>query len=567
MKTRILIIGLLILALLRASVLLTFAGGEEFSFQVIADTHFVPAANCASVGDIQNLPGNAMYSHATSQGQMNTESEALLMEMLDEFRMSGQEILLIAGDLTNGKRASHTAFAEILREFCLETGKTVYVICGNHDVQKQNDDGQSVTIDEFKTIYNDFGYKEAINVDVNSGSYVVELGADLRLLAIDSCNLGEDNGIITQSLYSWIQEQAQAARDCGKKLIAMMHHSAVRHFAVQEVIEVENGDFDSFGAFLADEGIKYVFTGHIHGNDISAYKSRSGNTVFDVMTGSLITSPNSFRTVSVFTDRVEIATDYITNVDPSYLPVGYTDEQLSLIESDFPAYSSGFFKAGMEYWLMRNIGSANKVARMLDIEPGTPAYGALEKIMGRLGDALALPVYETGETTQEYDSLEEIALSFGETIPQSDYEKISDIVADVAANFYKGAPYEEESSLAVDVLLPSIKGALAYILGDFTGTKGFEDLISVITSLDGSIPIPVTNSNAALQAANTVLKSVIMPLLDGIATDYAQPDDLDVTLEGYGLDWSIPSAPASLILRILRFFEIMIRTLSKGMVY
>ena len=81
-------------------------------------------------------------------------------------------------------------------------GIQVVVIPGNHDINNRNAasfDGRSrqmaeaVSANEFAEIYNDFGYDEALSRDPASLSYTYDLGPDMRLLMLDSCQYSPTN--------------------------------------------------------------------------------------------------------------------------------------------------------------------------------------------------------------------------------------------------------------------------------------------------------------------------------------------------------------------------------------
>ena len=69
-----------------------------------------------------------------------------------------------------------------------------------------------ITADEFAKIYNDFGYEEALDRDPASLSYTYDLGPDMRLLMLDSCQYSPVNkvgGMIKTETYDWIDNQLE----------------------------------------------------------------------------------------------------------------------------------------------------------------------------------------------------------------------------------------------------------------------------------------------------------------------------------------------------------------------
>ncbi len=574
MKTKIIVkvlsILLSLMIVISAVVLPAYADdGMNLDLLVAADLHMD-----ATVTDISNRNkfDSNLYFHTTIQGQMDAESYAIIKGMLNEFVASDKQILLVAGDLTDGVRISHTTLCQLFAEAEAVSGKRIFVINGNHDIDDVRTE-KYIDVDEFKEFYNEFGYGEALCKDENSCSYTAELDGNYRLLAIDSCIYGEDAGRISAETFAWIEAQVAAAKQDGKLLIGMMHHSLLPHFSVQSpMIDVEGGSYMTFASQLADMGVKYVFTGHIHANDISGATSDNGNSIYDVQTGSLITSPNAYRTVEFSSEQVDITTYYITKIDLDDLPAGYNDEQLDLIENDFATYSYGFFEAGMGRWLNQYIGSAHKVAKMFDIESGTPEYETLDKFMGILGDALNLPIYETEATTGELDSVEEIADSVGATLPESDYEYAYQLVAVLMGGFFHGDESIKSDDAEVQLLYAVMKSAVPYALGTIADTYLVPDFLSpLVVKLCGKeasayIIGKIAEPLYAETIAGKIISSVLAPVIEGISSDFSEPADLNVTLGAYNQPTVIDGgAPLNCFIKIIKFilkvFEQLINTL------
>ena len=108
--------------------------GEPFTIAVAADLHVNPANR--DTGLINPLvPYNLEIT------------DALLWDAAG----SGADVLLLCGDITNqGRLVQHEALTEKLRR-AEESGLTVYVLPGNHDI------GDTGT-DAFARLYEDFGY-------------------------------------------------------------------------------------------------------------------------------------------------------------------------------------------------------------------------------------------------------------------------------------------------------------------------------------------------------------------------------------------------------------------------
>lgn len=540
----------------------SFAKDDALKITVSSDTHF----QCHSdVGDLdpslipdaekEGLLNSDIYYHATFQGQMNHESEALARAMLDDFVKSDSEYLLIAGDLTCGKRQSHIEFANLLKETEEKSGKQIFVICGNHDCDDDNYD-KYISADEFVSIYSDFGYAEASDRHSDSASYTAELSDSYRLLAIDSCIYGKDDGKIDDSLLDWIEDQVEKANADGKHLVAMMHHSLLSHFSIQPMFS----NSESVAEKFAQWGIKLVFTGHIHANDISMANDKNGNTVYDIQTGSLITSPNAYREVTFTDDEITLESKYITEIDTQYLPDGFNEKQLELIENDFPAYAYGYFEAGICRWLNKYIGSAGKVGKLLKLNPDSTGYAIIDKLMGNIGEALNLPIYDDGSTPDMIDSIEEIAALTGNTIPESNYTRLYQPAAKVMNAFYHGDEAESIKTVEFPLFYACVKAVLARTVANLT-CGSFEVLNNMIEACTGVNPYDrtlekVAEFTFANGIADNILESTLVTLLDGFVTDLSEPSDINLTITGYGTnDTADKTIALNFFDKILRFLK------------
>jgi 3',5'-cyclic AMP phosphodiesterase CpdA len=237
---------------------------------------------------------------------MVVESREITGEALHMVKASGVQFLLVAGDLTwNGERVNHESIAALLAD-TERSGVRVYVIPGNHDVLNPDASGfgpegrkavPSVTPAEFAEIYRDFGYGEAVRRDPTSLSYVAEPVPGLWLLAIDSCRYAENtpkkgpvtDGRLDQQRLAWIETALADALRLGKAVIALMHHGIVEHFPKQEKSwgEYLVDDYQEVGRMLAAYGVRVVFTGHFHSQDVALSRFPDGSCLFDVMTGAL----------------------------------------------------------------------------------------------------------------------------------------------------------------------------------------------------------------------------------------------------------------------------------------
>lgn len=506
---------------------------------VASDLHYCCAEENGSLADSSDgIPGSELYGHTNIQGQMTFESEAILMAMLKDLSASDADILLIPGDINCGENFdSARRIADIFRAFERETGKRIFVVPGNHDIESESG-GDPLTIDDFKQIFADFGFSEALAADTDSCSYAAELESGYRLLAIDSCIYGEDGGDIDDGVYEFISAQVQRAREDGVRLVAMMHHALLAHFPLQSVIGgslVVDNSRDIANQF-ADWGIKYIFTGHFHANDIAEAVSAKGNRIYDIMTGSLITSPNAYRYVEFGADKTVVTSRFVTEIDTRYLQSGYSPAQLALLENDFPAFARGYFEAGVERWIRQYIGTPRKVAKLFNVESDTPAYDFLASIMAPAGEALTLPLY-SDPSAPDSPSLEAIAAEAGAEFPHTDYTSFPDLAAQIIGNLFTGDEKLSVASPETWLLITSLKAAISYALSGIVTEaflpKGAADLLGSFGMTADALTDKIARRLFVETAAGKITLTLLSPILDGILSDGYAPSDGYAELEGF----------------------------------
>jgi hypothetical protein len=199
---------------------------------------------------------------------------------------------------------------------------------------------QNITPDQFTEIYGNFGYNEALYRDDYSLSYICQPYDHLWILGIDACRYVDDEGTLTveaaisDGTMAWIEEKMAEARENNIRVLAMMHFGIIEHYAGQSKLEgapIEN--YQDRAIALMNAGIRLIFTGHLHGNDITDF-TNAGKTLTDIETGSLVTPKSPYRVMVLDDNFIKIETSRITNVDAD-IPGG----------RDFLAYSDSTIKS------------------------------------------------------------------------------------------------------------------------------------------------------------------------------------------------------------------------------
>lgn len=291
---------------------------------VISDVHIMAP-------ELLKKDGKAFQAYLAHDRKLLQQGPELLDSICNRLIAAHTQVLLITGDLTkDGEKVSHQYLVDHYLKRLNDNGIRVFVIPGNHDVNNPNArifDGENtprtetVSADEFADIYKDYGYGDAIARDKNSLSYVAQLDSRTRLIAIDACKYEENNydkdicvtgGRIKPETMNFIREQMADAKFKGYKVIAMMHHGIVKHWDGQDRMMkdylIDNWEHDA--KVLSDMGIKVVFTGHFHSQDVATMKGG----LSDVETGSTVSYPNPYRLISLDTKRgkMDIKTEHIT---------------------------------------------------------------------------------------------------------------------------------------------------------------------------------------------------------------------------------------------------------------
>ena len=338
--------------------------GEELKICVMSDTHYYPLNY---VSDCQDYT-----TYVNGDPKMLAESGSIFDAAVDIIEKDQPDIVLISGDLTkDGEKQGHQDVAAKLQALEDETDVDVFVINGNHDVYNYTDactfengkkeSAETVTPDEFKELYANFGYNGEFNAQYYTPpqgkqagglSYTVTYG-DYVILAMDSGMYSPDAtgmetnehitaGRLDEDLMVWAVDQIEAAEAQGKTVIGLMHHGLLPHFENEDKIVheyvVEN--WQESATTLADAGLRYIFTGHMHANDVAEFTTVAGNTIYDLETGSLASWGSPVRTVTVekgakLNDGTKRTHETFTVTSQSVKSIVYQGETIE----DFAAYT------------------------------------------------------------------------------------------------------------------------------------------------------------------------------------------------------------------------------------
>ena len=311
-------------------------------FVVAADLHYYSR----SLGDA----GSAFEHDLRKDRKLLLMSAELLDTAIPRMAAERASFIIICGDMTkDGERLNHELAAARLAR--LASAVPVFVVPGNHDIANglavRYDGEQRIPVpsigpEEFKTIYRGLGYGRALDADQSSLSYVAEPVHRLWLLALDSCKWrrnkpgkhSETGGCFSRDTERWIEQTLIRARNHGKAVIVFMHHGVLEHYPhnTQYFSSYLIDDFRRISRLFARYGVRLVFTGHFHAQDITVHHFNERAFLADIETGSLITYPCPYRVVTIEPDRrLRIETRIITAT--------------SSMQSGFSSYAKEFLLA------------------------------------------------------------------------------------------------------------------------------------------------------------------------------------------------------------------------------
>ncbi|MCP4020475.1 MAG: hypothetical protein GY729_01415 [Desulfobacteraceae bacterium] len=299
----------------------------ETNFIVISDTHLYD--------NKLGITGKAFKDYIDNDRKLLSLSSEILDTAVKQISKETADFVLVCGDLTkDGETVSHRGVVKALEQI-QASGKKVYVVPGNHDIDNpeavrfvgdNTEQVPTVTAKEFKKMYAAFGYGDALDQDQDSLSYIAEPVKGLWLLALDSCQWKKHEksghpiteGAFSQQTLSWIEQSLIRSKKERKAVIVMVHHGIMEHYPANEKYYGQYivDDAEHIARMLAHYGVRIAFTGHFHAQDVTKKEFKKTNQfIFDVETGSLATFPCPYRKVKLSQGRLAtINSKFITSI-------------------------------------------------------------------------------------------------------------------------------------------------------------------------------------------------------------------------------------------------------------
>lgn len=281
---------------------------KPFKFYLVTDTHYFEPSLGAS--------GAAYNEYMKKEQYFMAESSDIVKTVFGKIAEDTEtEYVLIPGDLSkNGEIESHKSFIKELYKL-KNSGKKIFVITAGHDYNDKSrafsGDGcievEGTPFKMLPELYKDFGYSQALEIDDKTLSYVAEISDGLRLLAVNCDGEGNPKGTIDDRLTEWIKLQLDKAKSAGCEVIAMCHYPVIPPVPVFDLIgDAKLKNWRDAAAFLADNGVRLVLTGHMHIQSINKFTSEKGNTIVDICTAGLVGSPAKYRKILLDDKQIKV---------------------------------------------------------------------------------------------------------------------------------------------------------------------------------------------------------------------------------------------------------------------
>ena len=144
---------------------------------------------------------------------------------------------------------------------------------------------------------------DVVTFDANTRGYKYEKWQSEGDAAVRSCGGWHEStgGMISEDQLRWAITSVKNDVDDGKAIFALGHTNFLPHFdSEDEVISLFTYDnWEQASYTLADNGIRYVFSGHQHASDITSYVTQNGNVLYDMEACSLASYGCAWRTMDL----------------------------------------------------------------------------------------------------------------------------------------------------------------------------------------------------------------------------------------------------------------------------
>lgn len=251
---------------------------KEQTFWLLSDVHFLAP-------ELHDDGKAFTFIKGTAAGKDLDYQAESLAAFVDQALVKKPDSIIITGDLTlNGEKISAEKMVALMAPL-QKANIAVYCLPGNHDIhdgwaRKYQKDQQfkvsQISPENFKELFPD-GYQAAASKASDDLSYSLSINPNYRFIMLDSNIYTKDTssaapitkGLLKDSTLTWLQAELAAAKSLHQQPLIFIHHNLLKHNpTVYKGYVLDNAA--KVKKLLKDYGVKVVFSGHIHAQDIMA---------------------------------------------------------------------------------------------------------------------------------------------------------------------------------------------------------------------------------------------------------------------------------------------------------
>ncbi len=308
-------------------------------------------------------------SETNGSGKQMQYLDDILDAFIDQMLAEKPDYILLTGDLTFiGAKASHEALAQRLSDLT-DAGLQVLVVPGNHDIcsgtyilpEGEPVEAPSITPEQFREIYAEFGYSSGISYDEYSLSYVYDTGKGSWIFMLDTnFKYGSNLGQLNDDTMAWLKSQLKRCKRAGAYPLLAGHHNLLVHnerFKTGFVL----GNSEEILPLAQQYGGDLYLSGHLHTQHIARE-----NAFTDIAGGSFAVYPHRYGRLTVTGSQWSYEAQ-TTDVSGYAKAVGKKDPNLLHYEDfGYEFFYNCFFDQAMEN-LSGQIGDEDILFRLCDL--------------------------------------------------------------------------------------------------------------------------------------------------------------------------------------------------------
>lgn len=184
-------------------------------------------------------------------------------------------------------------------------------------------------------------YADRADFDNGEISYFASTKDDYGVISIDAqisdAEIGHYvGGRIFESTFDWMSGLETSGKLDGLTLVGLTHQNIVPHFPLENTLLKDFTVYEWVRSadFLADLGMRYAFTGHMHSTDVASHVSFNGNPITDFETASSTGYRAAVRYVKI--ERGSVGSDYAETVSTRLEAVSPTDFSILFEQNYMP---------------------------------------------------------------------------------------------------------------------------------------------------------------------------------------------------------------------------------------